>query len=227
MIIMKNKILIFILSFTFIFTCCFTSAVAVSYDSDFLPVYPKLEDINASNDILIEIHLTPNLVRKFLIKNIQNKDDISISFSTDVKKINNILSIEKNNNNVIIERYDGWFSSEELTLKVINDSAFNYKFSFNDCIGILVSSNLYNVVDISNLDNSVPFSFYDINEPTTSSTTLSTTIIDDTTVDDTTVDETPDITTNFTRLEHIIIFFGLLFFTMSFVNFNKGSVIDV
>ena len=223
---MKNKILILVVSFTFIFTCCFTNALAVSYNADFLPVYPNYSDIDTSNDILIEIHLQPNLVRKFLIKNIQSKDDISISFST--AKDNNILLIEKNNNNVIVERYDGWFSSAELTLQVINDSVYNYKFSFDNCIGVLVSSNLYNVVDISNLDNSVPFSFYDINEPTTSSTTSSTTIIDETTVDETT-DTTGnvDIDNNFTRLEHIIIFFGLLFFVMSFVNFNKGSVIDV
>lgn len=112
MIIMKNKILIFILSFTFIFTCCFLSVSALD------------DTVNWNND-------TPNIQ----------------------------------------------------TITVIST--------------------------------------------TTNSTTSSTTFIDDTTVDDTTVDDTTDTTNNFTRLEHIIVFFGLLFFTMSFVNFNKGSVIDV
>ena len=87
-----------------------------------------------------------------------------------------------------------------------------------------------NVVAVSNNADFLPVSFYDIDEPGTT--------VEDTTVEDTTVDETTNTTTiydsgdvdtdnNFTRLEHIVIFFGLLFFVMSFVNFNKGSVIDV
>lgn len=225
---MKNKILILVLSFTFVFTCCLKNAFVAATGDNFLPVYPNFSDIDTSNDILIEIIISSSSVRKYLISNIQGENDVSITFSFDTDLNKNKMLIKKNNNNVVVEQFTSDIFSSELRANTIeNDELYYYFF---DNTKILVSSNLYNVVNISELNPNLSFSFYDINETTTN---LTTSIVD------TTVDNTTDTTTvynpinndtdnNFTRLEHIIIFFGLLFFTMSFVNLkSKGSVIDV